>query len=165
MGYTLLSFFVLLFLIEIIFQIYKWYNRFFETTYHKGLQIVLLKTDKYANIIQRNNVLFESDRSVVPNVLYSSAKLMDTDKYWEAVNLYVLSNDEIKVGDWYMTTEDTFHKLGPLGLPHYVGGKDGVNRKIVASTNKNLNVKRLSHQFIRDFCIQNNDDISSKTKN
>jgi hypothetical protein len=56
----------------------------------------------------------------------------------QAQHLCITSDDEIKEGDWYLTTENTIHKKGNNKESMFVGGTNGKNKKIIATTDNSL---------------------------
>lgn len=73
-------------------------------------------------------------------------------------NLYFLSEDEIKIGDWYLTDNNKIlqaNKIISLGFV-YAHGDYGRQlrhcKKIIATTDEALNLPRPSNEFLKKYC-------------
>ena len=70
----------------------------------------------------------------------SRARIYDTKElYHTYYNLYIISDDEIKEGDWYFDGTDFIHKKSKHNNTLVDGNKQA--KKIIATTNQNLKIK------------------------
>jgi hypothetical protein len=74
--------------------------------------------------------------------------------FFKNQNIYITSDEEIKEGDWYLTTENTIHKKGNSKKSMYVGGNPGVNKKVILTTDQDLikdGVQAIDDDFLQWF--------------
>jgi len=97
-------------------------------TIQKKCQVVLLPTKDKTKLWKGNGVA-------------CIRKYIDIPLHSEIINqhLYILSDEKIKEGDWYMLSEGVYYKKGSQKESMYVG--IGKNKKIIATTNPELNSK------------------------
>lgn len=64
-------------------------------------------------------------------------------------HLYILSDDEIKEGDWYLLDDNTINKASAnLNMDWYKNHE----KKIIASTDSSLELPRPSNEFKKKYC-------------
>lgn len=78
----------------------------------------------------------------------------------KAKHLYVLSDEEIKQNDWYLSdgksSEYCVHKCDSQRLVEICNSNKGyIKGKIIASTDESLNLPRPSDNFIKAYCKAN----------
>ena len=79
---------------------------------------------------------------------------MERNIYKIGKELFITSDEEIKEGDWYLTTENTIHKKGNDKNRMYVGGTNGINKKIILTTDQDLikdGVQSIDDEFLEWF--------------
>ena len=130
--------------------------------YYREAEVVMITTDKFTlttlcKCIRVNGLLMDALKLNRLSKPLSEEELEDAnhgkdvigiDRYFEAQNLYILSDDEIKVGDYVVETLTTgeleVFKIDTLNDIH----NNGTQRKIIATTDESLrtNYKENNHQ-------------------
>lgn len=120
----------------------------------KKCRVVMLPTNQEAPIYK------------VPNrdILFLSNDI-DNTKYTHHYHLYILSDDEIKEGDWFIANQGVHQCLEIVkgDYPYKIANqynneeiqyqsKYWSGNKIIATTNSSLNLPRPSNEFIQKFC-------------
>lgn len=66
-------------------------------------------------------------------------------------NLYILSDEEIKEGGWVLLPNGDINKMSPTDMIHYLDSQSKATKKIIASTDKTLNLPEPSNSFIQKY--------------
>ena len=103
----------------------------------KRAKTILLSTDDKTNIEK-----FKDD-----TIHYISSQL-NNHLFWKYQHLYFITDDEIKENDWYINSINTLSKAKLSNLE--VSRKNCF--KIIASTDKSLNLPKPSQSFIKKYC-------------
>ena len=74
--------------------------------------------------------------------------------FYKYQHLYIISDDEIKEGDWYFDGTDFIHKKSKHNNTLVDGNKQA--KKIIATTDTSLELPRLSQQFIQKYIEEYN---------
>lgn len=87
-----------------------------------------------------------------PYSMTAKTRCSNTAVYWngilEPLHLYLVSDREIKEGDWYMNTlAGRLHKSNDAGPPP----NDGYFKKVEATTDKSLGLPLIPQSFIEEF--------------
>jgi len=102
---------------------------------YKKLQLVMLPTNEKAQIIQKENNLLE---------YYKCSQRLYRE--YEGRNLYFLSDEEIKEGDW------VFHKASNEVIQYPKGGfPNSHSKKIIATTDKSIQALKFQGTPLEDF--------------
>lgn len=95
---------------------------------------------------------------IIEGVLYAYAPksmLKSADK-WQVMHLYLVSNDEIKEGDyWWMSFTNRLEKCtAPLLLPEEVFNPNLIGgHKVVATTDKSLGLPLIPQDVVSDYAF------------
>ena len=100
--------------------------------------VVMLPTNKQSKLRIDDGELVLSDSKLCKNTIN-----------YQYQNLYVISNDTIKLGDW-VYNKNEYPKI------EYIDGSALPNisdyKKIVATTDENLNLPKIPNNFIEKYC-------------
>lgn len=131
----------------------------------KKVSVVMLPTEK-ASQIYKHSILSTGCESLG---WFSEFKITDnTTKIGDFIHyintyqhLYFLSDDEIKEKDWIFANQGV-HKVIDLKKDNYPYGTNNKNgdkiyhhknwKKIIATTNEELNLPRPSNEFLKKYC-------------
>lgn len=96
---------------------------------------------------------------------------------WYTHHLYLISDDEIKVGDWYYFHSpevndayvragfnNSIHQCTDVGLGHVASNSKMLNpkmycRKIIATTDPTLNLPLIPEEFVKSYCENPVDEV------
>jgi hypothetical protein len=117
--------------------------------------VVMLPTDKSFIGYRKDwgkETLFLKDRHIITN-----------DKTWQAIHLYITSNEPIKEGDWCLYNNLEILQVQQIAKEsiHFDNGEFEVytnkftTRKIIASTNESLDLPKPSQAFVEAYVKPN----------
>ncbi len=107
----------------------------------------MLPTEKISNIIKFHH----------QEALFYTKKDWDFNKDSGSYqHLYILSDDEIKEGDWIVCLDEIDTSIMnwdiELAVFQFNGGNCTSDKKIIATTDKSLGLPRPSNEFIKKYC-------------
>lgn len=93
---------------------------------------------------------------------FKDSKIAESLEF-EKRHLYIITNDEIEVGDWFLTNLSIIKQSKEIKNQSIIdtfGGEQLVSicKKIKSTTNKSLNISQLSQQFIEGYIAEYNKD-------
>lgn len=125
----------------------------------KNCKLIMLPTNEKAQIGDFIIVKYNNNTLITPGKIECGIKKYEGDGVADQQHLYILSDDEIKVGDWLLTAsehQEPFKVENDLHADNIrVTNKHVVAtpfRKIIASTNPSLNLPSPSQAFIEKYC-------------
>jgi len=148
---------------------------------YKEVKIVMLPSEetgiKIGDITKPNKDYFESN-PLLGNDLGLAIREFKANKSYTTQHLYITSDDEIKEGDWILLKsigkgqigkysfdkEYQTHDLTTLSNVHYPYKTKEYFVKVIASTDKSLNLPSLSDEFLKEFIETYNKKLSVVAK-
>ena len=120
----------------------------------KRAQVIMLPTEQYTNLCLGHNLSYvESKNSISIDAIWKSIKLQYP---YKPQHLYIISEDEIKEGDWFIGDNISIKQctLNNGGNINFKGGwySGSTNcKKIIATTDTSLTIKHKYSPYLRDW--------------
>ena len=126
----------------------------------KGLQLVMLPTNERVYVggmfikTKECPVRIDGDMKVGEMTLNENPRVTGTNEYFEAQHLYLLSDEDMRVGD--INVPSDFSSEGDLSLTSaedldVVNDKFNGYRKVIACNNPSLNLPQFPNAFIEEY--------------
>ncbi len=173
------SFLLLLYIPEIVYSVSGILKQYIAKK-----QLLILKTNTMSTLKKCKIVMLPTNQQTKYLMVYSDVEKtkgklilngLKNDEYKEYQHLYIISDDEIKEGDYFLA-DNRLNTTSNKGLPNWVLCKctkvknswvycneipdEGHNgdwcKKIIATTDESLNLPQPSQQFIQKFVEEYN---------